>query len=140
LKNIKIEIRKLTPECIKRVEDLAEVMKAEEGQVRGYGYIGIKVEEYFFAIPLRSHMNHEHGFRFIGNKGLDYTKAIIINPETDLAGHFSIDNNEFSIIYKNRFQIYKEFEIYVSGYIKMKKGAYTRTTLQNYHNEFKIDI
>lgn len=150
--NNKIELRKIKDSFFEDNKCLLEIMRKEDKKVRGYGYINCLVDGYNFAIPLRSAISHKHGFpvstpqKGLGFKGLDYTKAIIIDPKY-LSSTFTIPNHQFSRIYRNQNIIIQEFSEYISVYKDFflngtlpeeYSGAYRFTTLINYHNELGL--
>ena len=151
--NNKIELRKLKDSFFYDHGDLKEIMKKEENKVRGYGYISCLIEKHHFAIPLRSSITHPYSFVVStpseakgGHQGLDYTKAIIIDPSY-LGSTFVIPNNQFGRIYRNQEKIIADFSEYVriykefisTGVLPVEyKNAYSFTTLVNYHEELGL--
>jgi protein AbiQ len=121
---------------------------------RGYGIVSIIINDLIYAIPLRSNMNHNNGFKTIpirknGNifwNGLDYSKALVVKEEDIEATAFRLkDRAEFNKIQSNKDKIQSEFEKYVSDYILcFKQGKsntdnrFKFTTLQYFHNELSI--
>lgn len=144
-----IEIKKIKKSFFTDNSYLVETIDDKD---RGYGYVSCLIDGYHFAIPLRSSIKHNHCFRIStppdskGSKGLDYTKALIIDPKY-LGDPFVIDNREYQKIFRNQTQIVNEFIEYVDNYKKYKNneqladeyiGAYIFTTLINYHAELDI--
>jgi len=46
---------------------------------RPYAVFLIKLNNLTFAVPVRSHITHKYSIKTIENKGLDFSKAVIIN-------------------------------------------------------------
>ena len=62
---------------------------------RPYFYLTVKIENHSFAIPLRHHIAHPYAFMTIGDAGLDFTKAVIIDDPSDISSTTAwIDTNE----------------------------------------------
>lgn len=116
---------------------------------RGYGVVVIEVNNGMrFGIPLRSNLNHKHGFKTIDGKGLDYSKAVLIRNAAFIGKPFKIPHDEYVKI-KDREQFIKSrFQKYVERYIMLaNKGdnnalqqSYRYTTLVNYHAELGITL
>lgn len=149
---MRIQLVKIKDIFFTQHRDLLEIMDKEDNKVRGYGYISCLVEGHNFAIPLRSSIRHKHGFMTStppnkkGFKGLDYTKAIIVDP-IYLCDTFVISNNQFGRIHRNRENILVEFTEYINvyktfilkGYLPEEySDAYVFTTLINYHDELGL--
>ena len=85
-------------------------MCIRDSKDRGYGYLTLLIEGYHFAIPLRSSIKHSYCFRVNtsplseGVKGLDYTKALIVDS-VYLDKTFVIDNAEYQRIFRNQSRI-----------------------------------
>lgn len=121
---------------------------------RGYGIVSITVNELIYAIPLRSNMNHNNGFKTIsmkrGNKliwnGLDYSKALVVQSTDIEPTAFKLrEKKEFDKIQSNKEKIIADFEKFVAAYIAcVKKGTSTTdhrfkfTTLQYFHAELGL--
>ena len=112
---------------------------------RGYGLVTIQLGNIQFGIPLRSNLNHKHGYRTTGTKGLDYSKAVIIDIQYS-DGPFQIPSEERKVINENEHKIKKQFDKYVSNYIRLVRKGHTEalskeyrfSTLINYHSELGI--
>jgi len=92
--------------------------------LRPYIVIVVKIEDYNWAIPLRSHVKHNYCYRLKGSgkssdSALDFTKAVIINASTDIEGEPVIDNNEYIDIDSSIEFIITKFRTFIANYIKM---------------------
>ena len=88
---------------------------------RPYYVLFLEIDSLTFAIPLRSHITH----CFIAdssagqNKGLDYSKAVIITDGQYLDfSPVTIRQNEYNVYKKREYFIKKQFSSYVMRYIK----------------------
>lgn len=128
----------------------------EEGKTRGYGVVVIDFEDLTFAIPLRSNIRHKAAYltakenrKNSSNKGLDFTKALLISDERYVTDEiFNIPSEEHDKLRTKSEYIMRKFEAYVSSYRKaiakndlniLKSHEYRFTTLINYHSELLLD-
>lgn len=115
------------------------------------------IDDVEFAIPLRSHIEHENYF-FTGNTpegdicGIDYSKAVIITDKEIYLEKTKakIRPQEYKMIVGKEHLIKKAFLKYVKKYkkaykiVSQNKGSQTEkdlckySTLQNYHNELGL--
>lgn len=82
------------------------------------------------------------------NRGLDYTKALLIRDETkELGARFNVSSAQKKILISRKKAIINQFERYVKGYVSaVQEGAgntlssstYKYSTLVNYHSELGI--
>lgn len=114
---------------------------------RGYGIVVIEINNNLrFGIPLRSHLRHKHGFKTIGDKGLDYSKAVLIGNAVFIGQPFTIPRDEYIKIKDREHFITSRFQKYVERYIVLAnrgdtnalQQSYRYTTLVNYHAELGI--
>lgn len=114
---------------------------------RGYGIVVIEINNGMcFGIPLRSHLRHRHGFKTIGDKGLDYSKAVLIENAALIGQTFKIPHDEYVKIKDREHFITSRFQKYVERYIVLAnrgdnnalQQSYRYTTLVNYHAELGI--
>lgn len=142
-----MNIRKLTDTAHNKFSKLPEVLQKEG---RGYGLIEVEYKGFIFAIPVRSNLNHQHGFKTILRKnqwcGLDYSKALIASKSDFNDKIFQLrDNTEYKKIKANKDKISKQFAKYVVKYIKTVNSGGNiltncgYTTLINFHKELGID-
>ena len=116
------------------------------GKTRGYGIVLVEIGELKFGIPLRSHMRAKNGFVTAEDKGLDFSKAVLLSKEEYISKtDFIIPRPEYLRIKDNSNDIAKGFNKYVSKYVRGAKNSdrnilkdYPFTTLQNYHVELGI--
>lgn len=126
---------------------------------RPYFFLIIDINNFKFAIPLRTNIRHKYCFRTNPNSlsGLDYSKSILISNLSFINKNdtIKIDSSEHRSIQLNKFVIKKEFTKYVDTYIKNIKLLDSKinintdrknkmlqyckcSTLQYFHNELKI--
>lgn len=151
MRRIIMDLRRLKPDSYSKLaKNRPEVLQKN----RGYGIVTITINNLTYAIPLRSNMNHQSGFRTLSIKrgnvwiwnGLDYSKALIVNvDDIDPIAFKPKDPKEFEKIQVNKEKIRIEFESYVVAYIQSAKNGTTNTdlrfkfsTLQYFHSELEI--
>ena len=146
-----IQLRTLTDQFYVDNTGLKEALDgSNDGKVRGYGIVVIDLDGLVFGIPLRSHLNHKFGFvseRSEGiKKGLDYTKALLIQKDEYVSRAYKIPASEFIHINDNKDKIQEDFNKFVSRYIEAhnKNDAnilrnYRYSTLKNYHKELGLE-
>ena len=145
-----MKISKLLPEFYIKNSHLHETLDGNGSpgeKNRGYGVVLIQINgSMLFGIPLRSHLSHKHGYKTIGTKGLDYSKAVWIESAAFIGQSFSIPRDEYVKIKDREHFITSSFQKYVEQYIKLANRGDTRallqsyryTTLVNYHTELGI--
>lgn len=146
-----IQLRTLTDQFYADNKGLQEALDgSNDGKVRGYGIVVIDLNGLMFGIPLRSHLNHKFGFvseRSEGvKKGLDYTKALLIQKEEYVSRAYKIPAPEFIHINDNKEKIQEDFNKFVNRYIEahVKNDEnilrnYRYSTLKNYHKELGLE-
>ena len=139
---------------LKRIKETS-YQKISEGRPqvltknRGYGVIYISDGKLIFALPLRSNLNHPHGFKTVLQgkswNGIDYTKALIVKEDDLEHEAFKTRNNdEYIKIKRNKDKIKKEFYKYLEEYLTcikeggVQKNKFKYTTLQYFHTELGI--
>ena len=147
-----MDIRTLKQGSYKRLaDDRPEVLEKN----RGYGIVSITIDNLTYAIPLRSNMNHNNGFKTIsmrrGKKliwnALDYSKALIVQQDDIESTAFQLrTQEEFNKIQLNKEKIKSEFEEYVSAYLECIKNGTSTTdrrfkfsTLKYFHAELGLN-
>lgn len=91
-----------------------EIMKKSD---RPYYCVSVKIDSREFAIPLRHHINHPYAFITIGERGIDYSKAVLIDDPSYISPDKPrIDSVEWRILQKNENRIFYEFRKYVGQY------------------------
>lgn len=138
------------------------IIEAEQKDERPY-YFSVNINsDYSAIIPIRSSFRHPYGFitgKYIEdgvtyNKGLDYSKAIIIltvDLDNIKDGIATIDNQEYQKINNNQQVIVNGYLSYIEKYkniIKLQHGGDSLepkqellirySTLQNYHTILNI--
>ncbi|MBR2189286.1 MAG: hypothetical protein IJ860_07775 [Eubacterium sp.] len=91
-----------------------EILKKKD---RPYYCVSIKIDGHLFAIPLRHHIRHAYGFLTVGDAGLDYTKAVLVDDPSFIASDKpKIDSREWNILRSNEDLIFKGFSRYLRQY------------------------
>lgn len=94
--------------------DYPEMLHKEE---RPYICITVEVDNREYALPIRHHITHRHAFSTIGERGIDYTKAVVIESEDYIAGDAPIiDTVEWRKIQMNERAIIVGFTKYLKEY------------------------
>jgi len=145
-----MEVKKLNESFYDENKHLVEVMDKNGSnwnghKTRGYGIVLVESGELTFGIPLRSNMRHPYGFITAPseNKGLDYSKAVLLKKEEYISdAEFIIPQPEYICIKENSEKIAKEFNKYVKNYMRGVRNEddrilrnYRFSTLQNYRKE-----
>ena len=147
-----VELKKLEELFYSENTHLIEVLdKSKMGQwdknkTRGYGITLCSFKELRFGIPLRSHIKHHHAFITSDEKGLDFTKAVLLVKDSYISRDaFEIPRDEFNLLIAKEYVIKERFGKYVERYITAhtKKDAnmmrqFRFSTLINYHPELGI--
>lgn len=143
-----MKLKKLSEDFYDDNKGLVEALDLLDGEwipdkTRGHGVVQIKFKELTFAIPLRSRIKHDASCLSVGEKGLDFTKALLITkPEYISEESYKIPSKELYQLRVRKHTIAQRFEKYVNRYIKAKKinnkkvlnlPVYKYTTLQNYN-------
>lgn len=151
-----MDIKKLSPEFYAENEHLLEVLDKnrhtnewEQHKQRGYGLAIISINNLRFGIPIRTtiHRANKHCFKTIGESGLDYTKAVLLEKDTYISNQtFKVKTEEFTKIKEHEHFIQQRFEKYVNAYIAAHQKNDTRvikrefrfSTLVNYHAQLGL--
>lgn len=129
----------------------------EQKQDRPYTIICINLNNYVFALPLRSHINHP--FAYMTDKqnkcGIDFSKAVYISNSRyiDKTKKPYIRQNEFNFLKGKEYIIKKKFIKYLQNYVtaqksldinKMTSFAYSTLhyfdTIVNYEKDILIPL
>jgi protein AbiQ len=124
-----------------------ETMKNPDRQ---YLHLVAQHRGHTFVIPFRSEINHRYCFKFSpnNNKGLDYSKAIIIQDMQKYAVPSAkpIPQYQHDLIVRKEATILRKFYKYVDDYCKAVQNNDTNvlnrigkySSLMNFHNELGI--
>lgn len=98
----------------------------ERKQDRPYIMICININNYMFALPLRSHISHHYAY-FTDKKnacGVDYTKAVYISNPDYIDKHRKphIRPDEFNFLRGKEYIIQQGFIKYLEDYIKAQNS------------------
>lgn len=123
---------------------------------RGYGIVAITYKGLTFGIPLRTNLSHKNGVILDTiekgnrsyNRGLDYTKAVLIrNPTIELGDVFFVSPEQKAKLITTKDMIINQFQKYVAGYVSaverekqntLNGPMYRYSTLVNYHAELGL--
>ena len=144
----------LTADFYSDHQNLKEIMIKQN---RPYFMYQLIIDGVEFAIPLRSHIDHNDyfftGYSTEGDKcGIDYSKAVIITDKNRYleSTTVKIRKSEYMMIVGKEHLIKKGFLKYIKTYkkaykiVSQGKGSLAEqaicqySTLQNYHNELGI--
>ena len=153
--SISVELRKLEDIFYTENTHLIEVLDKNQlgvwdsKKTRGYGIVICDYKELKFGIPLRSklHPRNRFCFKTLGDKGLDFTKAVLLEKDKYISqSPFIIPNAEHTKIIDKAYHIKTKFSKYVERYIFAVSASdknilrdYKFSTLQNYHTHLGID-
>lgn len=100
------------------------------------------------AVPVRSHITHKYSIKTVNNKGLDFSKAVVINDKQRYISkkYAHIDNYEYQIIMRQKWKIRKKMMDYIKKYKKALKNTSipanktlcNSSSLQYFHAELGI--
>ena len=89
----------LTQDFYTKYSGCKEILSKES---RPYAMLQFEVDGIKFGIPIRHHISHPFAFLTIGDRGLDFTKAIVIEKEEYISNSNAIiDTAEWKIISRN---------------------------------------
>ncbi len=121
-----MKLHYLTDAFYDKYMDCKEILQKKD---RPYVCITIEVDGRKYAIPVRHHISHKYAFYTIGDSGLDYTKAVLIEDESFLSGDSPIiDTIEWRKIQMNEGAIYVGFSSYLRKY---KHALKNRDSVRN---------
>lgn len=135
----------LTNEFYEKYKDCTEIEKKE---TRPYSMVLTKIDDVTWAVPLRSHIHHNHVIWSdeINNCGLDLSKAVVIEDSKYISEkNATIRQNEFDELKGKEHILYTKIKSYIGKYVK----AYARqdvernrklceySTLQYFHKYIK---
>ena len=149
-----MQLKKLEELFYEENKHLVEVLdKDRDGnwdgnKTRGYGIAVCEHKGLRFGIPLRTKIKHDCCFKTKDDKGLDYSKAVLLLKDSYISKNpFVIPQEEHVKILDKSHHIQKMFSKYVEIYVKghQKNDAnilryYRYSTLQNYHAELGIVV
>ena len=101
-----------------------------------------------FAVPLRSHICHKYAIKTVGNKGIDFSKAVVINDRQKYISNkrVLIGSPEYQIIMSQKRRITQKMANYIEKYKKALKNnsvpankiLCNSSSLQYFHAELGI--
>ena len=117
-------------------EDFPEIAQKKN---RPYVVLLIKIENYNFALPLRTNLRHNFGYKFsntgrktLSSTGIDFSKAVLIDNAKYIGEQARIDNKEYLELSKKYYFIINKFKKYLEGYIKYVKDGGDEFTAKKY--------
>lgn len=105
----------LSSDFYKRHATHNEIMQKQK---RPYACLAVKIDCLTFAIPLRHHIDHPYCYHTVGDSGLDYSKAVIVDPCDIGQGKPQISQAEYDAIKKHEAVIINGMKKYVALYKK----------------------
>ena len=92
----------------------AEIMDKEN---RPYACFTVEIDGILYAIPIRHHIRHPFAFFTVGESGLDYSKAVVIEDPSYISDQkATIDQREWNAIKAGNDTIFYEFRKFVRQY------------------------
>jgi len=142
-----MNVKKLTEAFYIENSHLVELLDkhaatSDDGKTRGYGIALVTTMALRFGIPFRSHISHNHCFKTSQQKGLDFSKAVLLLEDRFISPDpFKIPNDQFVLVREKAAFIEKQFNKYVKRYVDAANAdkqtflgrEYKYSTLQNYH-------
>lgn len=101
-----------------------------------------------FAVPLRSRICHKYAIKTVGNKGIDFSKAVVINDRQKYISNkrVLIGSREYQIVMSQKWRITQKMANYIEKYKKALKNnsvpankiLCNSSSLQYFHAELGI--
>ena len=106
--------------------DYAHCSEIEKKDTRPYVRIQIQIDGILWAIPLRSHINHEHVIWTDKENacGIDFSKAVVVNrPDAYISGKkVYMRPNEFAVLKRiNKHTVVQKMQQYIKVYQDAKE-------------------
>lgn len=93
-----------------------------EKTARPYACLEVEIDGFTFAIPFRHHIRHKYAFHTLGEAGLDYSKAVVVNnPEYIEEFTGEIDTRELNALKGRDTLIVNGMRKYYNLFLKAKK-------------------
>ena len=110
----------LTKEFYEEYFNCSEILKKEH---RPCCVALFEVDGITFAIPFRTHINHNNCYIFkkstrSENSGLDFTKAVVIKDDTFIGEETWIESSEYSEFINKQKVISNRFKKFIENYKK----------------------
>lgn len=104
----------LSKDFYSKYSGCTEILQKDD---RPYALLQYELNGIMYGIPIRHHINHPFSFMTIDDRGIDFTKAVVIE---DIAyidnSNAIIDTAEWRIISRNEAKIKYEFRKYLNQY------------------------
>lgn len=142
--NNSLEFNLLTSDFYNDYSTCKEILQKKG---RPYVICIVQIENISFAIPIRSKITHKYGIKTIGNRGIDFTKAVIITKKSYVSTKKALINKkEYLILSNKKYLIEKKLKNYINDYKKALRDTKDRknlllvkhSSLQYFHTELKI--
>lgn len=139
-----MEFHLLTKEFYENYKECPEILKKVD---RPYTIVLVELNNLTFAIPIRHNVQHKYSIITIENKGLDFTKAVVITREDYISKKIAyIDDEEFKILTSKTTLIKPKLERFLKIYKKAVKNQkdkrnrllYEYSSLKYFHKELNI--
>ncbi|ERK50264.1 type III toxin-antitoxin system TenpIN family toxin [Leptotrichia sp. oral taxon 879] len=123
----------------------SEILNKEN---RPYVVFLLTLNNLTFAVPLRSNISHKYAIKTVGNKGIDFSKAVVINDRQKYISNkrVLIGSREYQIIMSQKWSITQKMANYIEKYKKAlknnsvpaNKNLCNSSSLQYFHAELGI--
>lgn len=108
----------LSDDFYQRHEHHREILQK---RTRPYVCLEVTINGTTFAIPFRHHIKHRYAFITYGESGIDYTKAVVIASDDDVANRTpQIEQREYNALVGRDALIHNGMVNYIALYKKAK--------------------
>lgn len=87
---------------------------------RPYCCLVLDLEGFTFCIPFRHHIRHPFAFKTVGDRGIDFSKSVVVLDDSYI-DDARVDAKEYSIIIQNEDRIIASFLKYLRRYRRALK-------------------
>lgn len=106
--------------------DYAHCSEIEKKDTRPYVRIQIQIDGVLWAIPLRSHIRHEHVIWTDKENGcgIDFSKAVVVNKPDEYISSEKVymRQNEFAVLKRiNKYTVIQKMQQYIKAYQDAKE-------------------
>ena len=106
--------------------DYSHCSEIEKKDTRPYVRIQIQIDGVLWAIPLRSHIKHEHVIWTDKENGcgIDFSKAVVVNKPAEYISSEKVymRQNEFAVLKRiNKYTVVQKMQQYIKAYQDAKE-------------------
>ena len=140
-----MEFYLLKKKFYEKYSNCKEILKKEN---RPYTICIIEINKLTFAIPIRHNINHKYSIKTFNNKGLDFTKAVIIIDKAFISEkNVYIEQEEYEELSTKKSLIKPKLKKFIKTYKKAIKNPDDLknkilcefSSLQYFHKELGIE-